>query len=69
MHPTHAARPVGCWAPTKEKLAIEQTSSRQRFNIRGAIDIETGNTRIIDAETVDAASTIGFCKRSRRCIR
>ena len=24
VHPTHAARPVGCWAPSQEKLAIEQ---------------------------------------------
>jgi hypothetical protein len=23
VHPTHAARPVGCWAPEKQKLAIE----------------------------------------------
>ncbi len=26
VHPTHAARPVGCWAPKAENLAIEQTS-------------------------------------------
>jgi transposase len=26
VHPTHAARQVGCWAPKQEKLAIEQTS-------------------------------------------
>ncbi len=26
VHPTHAARPVGCWAPREQKLAIEQTS-------------------------------------------
>src|SRR5208283_2055616 len=26
VHPTHAARPVGCWAPAKENLAIEPTS-------------------------------------------
>src|SRR3984893_17253129 len=26
VHPTHAARPAGCWAPSQEKLAIEQTS-------------------------------------------
>ncbi len=38
VHPTHAARPVGCWAPREEKLAIEQTSGRQRINIHGAID-------------------------------
>ena len=58
VHPTHAARPVGCWAPAKEHLAIEQTSGRQRLNIHGAIDLETGKTAMIDVETVDAVSTI-----------
>jgi transposase len=58
VHPTHAARPVGCWAPAGENLAIEQTSGRQRLNIHGAIDLETGKTATIDVETVDAASTI-----------
>src|SRR5208282_6382634 len=36
VHPTHAARPAGCWAPKQEKLAIEQTSGRDRINIHGA---------------------------------
>jgi transposase len=58
VHPTHAARPAGCWAPKQHKLAIEQTSGRQRINIHGAIDLETGQTRMIEVETVDAASTI-----------
>jgi transposase len=58
VHPTHAARPVGCWAPKTDKLAIEQTSGRQRINIHGAINLESGQTRMIEAETVDAASTI-----------
>ena len=70
VHPTHAAaRPVGCWAPSQEKLAIEQTSGRQRINIHGAIDLETGQTRIIEALTIDAASRSGCCNRSRRSIR
>jgi transposase len=60
VHPTHAARPVGCWAPKQEKLAIEQTSGRERINIHGAIDLETGQTRMIDVETVNAASTIAL---------
>ncbi|MFZ0508073.1 MAG: IS630 family transposase [Methylocella sp.] len=42
----------------KVKLAIEQTSGRQRINIHGAIDLETGQTQMIEVETVDAASTI-----------
>ena len=58
VHPTHAARAAGCWAPSQEKLAIEQTSGRQRINIHGAIDLETGQTRMIEALTIDAASTI-----------
>jgi transposase len=58
VHPTHAARPVGCWAPAKETLAIEQTSGRQRLNVHGAIDLESGKTAMIDVETVDAVSTI-----------
>ena len=58
VHPTHAARPVGCWAPKQDKLAIEQTSGRERINIHGAINLETGQTRMIDVQTVDAASTI-----------
>ena len=37
-HPTHAARPVGCWAPAKDSLAIEQTCGRRRLNVHGAID-------------------------------
>ena len=58
VHPTHAARPVGCWAPKGDKLAVEQTSGRQRLNIHGAINLETGQTRMIEVETVNAASTI-----------
>jgi transposase len=58
VHPTHAARPVGCWASNEQNLAIEQTSGRERINIHGAVDLETGQTRMIEVETVDAISTI-----------
>ena len=58
VHPSHAVRPAGCWAPSDENLAIEQTSGRQRINIHGAVDLETGQTRMIEAETIDAMSTI-----------
>ena len=60
VHPTHAVRPVGCWAPKETKVAIDQTSGRQRLNIHGAIDLETGKTRMLDVVTVDAMSTIAL---------
>jgi crossover junction endodeoxyribonuclease RuvC len=37
---------------------VEQTSGRHRLNIYGAIDLETGSTRMIDAATVNAISMI-----------
>ena len=58
VHPTHAARAARCWAARDEKLAIEQTTGRQRLNIHGALDLETGQTKMIEAEAIDAASTI-----------
>jgi transposase len=60
VHPTHAVRPVGCWAPKDTKVAVDQTSGRQRMNIHGAIDLETGQTRIKEVLTVDAMSTIAL---------
>ena len=58
VHPTHAARPVGCWAPKDIPVAITQSSGRERLNIHGAIDLETGNTRMLEVPVVNAASTI-----------
>jgi len=58
VHPTHAVRPAGCWAPKQETLAIEQTSGRDRINIHGAIELASGQTRMIEVVTVDAISTI-----------
>jgi transposase len=57
VHPTHAVQPVGCWGPKDTPLAVPQTSGRQ-LNIHGAIDLESGKTRMIEAATVNAVSTI-----------
>ena len=57
-HPTHAVRPVGCWAPKEVPVAVEQSSGRDRLNIHGAINLETGQTIIKDVLTVNALSTI-----------
>ena len=58
VHPMHAVRPAGCWAPKDIPVAITQTSGRDRLNVHGAIDLETGKTRMLEVATVDAVSTI-----------
>ena len=58
VHPTYATCPTRCWTSEDEALAIEQTRGRQRIKIHSAINLETGQTRIVEAESVDAQSTI-----------
>ena len=58
VHPLHEVRPMGCWAPAATKLAIQQTSGRDRLNVHGAIDLETGRTCMLESASVDALSTI-----------
>jgi transposase len=60
VHPTHAVRPVGCWAPEETPIVVEQNSGRDRLNIHGAIDLETGKSCMLDVLTVDAVSTIAL---------
>ena len=56
----------GCSAADQEKLAIEQTSGRQRINIHGAIALETGKTRMIEALSSTPPRRSGCCNPSRR---
>ena len=49
---------MGCWGPKDTKIAVEQTSGRQRLNIHGAVDLESGQTHMLEAVTVEAISTI-----------
>jgi hypothetical protein len=39
---------------------VEQSSGRQRLNLHGAINLETGRTIVKDVLTVDAVSTIAL---------
>jgi hypothetical protein len=58
VHPVHGAQAVGCWAPKEANIAVPQTTRRQGLNIHGALDLETGKTMMVEALSVDAASTI-----------
>ena len=60
VHPTHSSRPTGCWAPKAMKLGLDQTTGRDRLNLHGAIDLESGATHIFEVQVVDAASTIAL---------
>jgi transposase len=69
VHPTHSMRPMGCWAPKDTSIAVAQIGGRQRLNIHGAINLEACHTRMLQVETVDAASSIRLMIALLRCIR
>jgi len=62
VHPTHQARVVGCWAPAGEKIGLAPNSGRERLNVHGAINLETGATQMLDVPAADAHSTILLLK-------
>ena len=80
VHPTHAVRPAGCWAPKDTKIAIAGTSGRQRLNLHGAVDLETGaaydrsdngrcrqHNRAVDGNRDDVPHEKTHSRLSRQC--
>jgi transposase len=66
VHPTHQVRPAGCWARKDVALAVEQTTGRNRLNIHGAINLETGQTHILTAAKIDGLSLIRLLSEVER---
>jgi transposase len=62
VHPTHQVRAAGCWAPKDTAIAVEQTTGRQNLNIHGAINLETGQTQMLEVTKVNAISLIALLK-------
>ena len=60
VHPTHQTRPAGVWMPRNADVAVPAASGRDRMNIHGVIDLETGATRMKEVLSVDADSTIAL---------
>jgi transposase len=60
VHPTHQVRPAGCWGPKGTTLAVEQTTGRESLNIHGAIDLETGQTQMLEVSKATGASLISL---------
>ena len=48
VHPEHQSKPSFGWMKRNEKLALKSNSRRQRLNIHGALDLETGDFRFVE---------------------
>lgn len=68
VHPTHQSRPGGMWVPKGERIALPTASGRERMNIHGGIDLESGVTVIREVLAVDALSTIALLEAIERAF-
>ena len=60
VHPEYQSRPAHGWVKKGQKVALRRTSGRQRINLRGALDLATFDCPLIEADRINAASTIAL---------
>lgn len=60
VHPEYQSRPAHGWVKKGDKVALRRTSGRQRINLHGALNLENFHCPLVQAEKINAASTIAL---------
>ena len=60
VHPEYQSRPAHGWVRKGAKVALRRTSGRQRLNLHAALNLENFHCPLVEAERIDAASTIAL---------
>jgi transposase len=63
VHPEYQSRPAHGWVRTGDKVALRRTSGRQRINLHGALNLENFHCPLVQAERINAASTIALFEK------
>jgi transposase len=63
VHPEYQSRPAHGWVRKGDKVALRRTSGRKRINLHGALNLENFHCPLVQAEKINAASTIALFER------
>jgi transposase len=63
VHPEYQTRPAHGWIMKGDPVAVTRTTGRQRLNLHGALNLETGACHLVEAEVVNAQTTIALLSR------
>jgi transposase len=63
VHPEYQSRPAHGWVRKGDKVALRRTSGRQRINLHGALNLENFHCPLVQAERINAASTIALFEK------
>jgi len=58
VHPTHNTKPGFAWIEKGEERLIETNSGRERVNLNGAYNINSGEVIVTPSKTIDTQSTL-----------
>ena len=60
VHPEDQTRPAHGWIRQGDPVAVSRTTGRQRLNLHGALNLETGTCHLVETTAVNAQSTIAL---------
>lgn len=63
VHPQHQSHPAYGWFKKGQKIALKSSSGRDRMNIHGALNLENFDCPFVEAETLNADSTIALFEK------
>jgi transposase len=63
VHPEYQTKPAFGWVARGTKIAVKQTSGRQRLNLHGALCLDDFDTIIVESLTIDATSTLRLLQK------
>jgi len=66
-HPQHNSMPAYGWIKKGERKEIRSNTGRERLNINGALNAETKEAIVVEADTINSDSTICLLKKIERC--
>lgn len=67
VHPQHNSMPAYGWIKKGERKEVPSNTGRERININGALNAETRDAIVVEAETINAESTISLLKKVETC--
>lgn len=63
VHPEHQSKPAFGWIKKGRKVALKSSTGRRRVNIHGALNLENFHCPIVEAERINADSTIALLNK------
>ena len=58
VHPEYQSRPAQGWIRKGDPVAVSRTTGRQRLNLHGALNLESGACHLVETEVMNAETTI-----------